>query len=87
MAKDIRKPNREGYFKVKTLPEHPIIPVMTQGYSLLGLTKREYFAALMLQSFILHPNSGHRRVEDTVRSAVNFADFLISELNGELKNE
>lgn len=48
-----------------------------------GLTKREYFAALAMQSFCSTYNGS--RLEILAKDAVNAADALIEELNKERK--
>jgi len=45
-----------------------------------GLTKREHFAAMVLQGFLANSNA-QGSVDDYARGAVNFADALIEELN------
>lgn len=47
----------------------------------MGLTKREYFAAMAMQARCLLPNP--RLNSDYVREAVEMADALIAELNKE----
>jgi len=45
-----------------------------------GLTKREYFAALMLQGLVTI--SAHQQSHETyAKQAISYADALISELN------
>lgn len=74
-----------------THPNEPISPVKVAGELFtdvhLGLTKREYFAAMAMQALI----PSHREVEldDAVKfeyegcamNAVEFADALIAELS------
>lgn len=68
-----------------TEPNERVYPSTTQGptkfssITHLGITKREYFAALMLQGFITSGFNGPGIAE----SAVRHADALIQELNKE----
>jgi hypothetical protein len=49
-----------------------------------GLTKREYFAAMVLSAFISHPqNCNPLDVHGNAQQAVTQADALINELNKE----
>jgi hypothetical protein len=51
----------------------------------IGLTKREYFAALALQGFVL--NQAYLKApRENARAAVEQADALIEELNKENDN-
>ena len=46
-----------------------------------GLTKREYFAAMVIQSIIQNKDGLDIKIERIVESAVDTADALIEELN------
>lgn len=46
-----------------------------------GLSKREYFAALAMQSILNWPNAEDRMESKITDEAVSFADSLISSLN------
>lgn len=62
----------------------PINPVGSEHYlSLRGLTKREYFAAIILQGLLSNPKSIRGPVEVVIESSVFCADKLIKELNKE----
>jgi len=47
--------------------------------SQIGLTKREYFAAMALQGLLSHPSN--TSMEARVKASVKAADLLIDELN------
>ena len=47
-----------------------------------GLTKREYFAVLIMQSLLANPN-GDGNPKYAARDAVEFSDELIKSLNNE----
>ena len=44
--------------------DKPITPVLTQNPSLIGLTKREYFAGLALQGLLANPQYWKRVYKD-----------------------
>ena len=46
-----------------------------------GLTKREYFAAMVMQSIIQNKDGLDIKIERIAESAVDMADALIEELN------
>lgn len=46
-----------------------------------GLTKREYFALMVMQSIIQNKDGLDIKIERIVESAVDTADALIEELN------
>lgn len=50
-------------------------------YAFIGLTKREYFAALAMQGIISNKDGLDIKIERIVESAVDTADALIEELN------
>lgn len=51
-------------------------------YSSMGLTKREYFAAMAMQGIILnHASTRSDSQEQAGLTAVEYADFLILALN------
>lgn len=83
---------------MKTNPNEPATGfVNAGGYTLNGLTKREYFAALAMQGIIAGPFSikslqewcGISRYQSDLETqtiaAVKFADALIAQLNEEEK--
>jgi len=51
------------------------------NYISTDLTKREYFAAMVLQRIIANKDELDIKIERIVESAVNTADALIEELN------
>jgi len=51
------------------------------NYISTDLTKREYFAAMVLQGIIANKDGLDIKIERIVESAVNTADALIEELN------
>ena len=51
------------------------------NYISTGLTKREYFAAMVMQSIIQNKDGLDIKIERIVESAVDIADALIEELN------
>jgi hypothetical protein len=57
-------------------PDDPAFPVDIRGIS-LGLTKREYFAAVIAQGFAANGSYGP---PDLASEAVDYADALIAEL-------
>ena len=66
--------------------DKPINPVLTQNPSLIGLTKREYFAGLALQglisSFTEKASYGGwgTEMEATIKCAIDYADELLKQL-------
>jgi len=62
-----------------TTPTHCAFPVPENGET-LGLTKREYFAAVALQGLVATLNRASNP-EETSAEAVVFADALIGALN------
>ena len=55
--------------------------------NVLGLTKREYFAAIAMQGIITNKDGLDIKIENIVESAVDVADALIEELNKTKTNE
>lgn len=51
------------------------------NYVSIGLTKREYFAAMAMQGIIANKDGLDIKIERIVESAVDTADALIEELN------
>ena len=51
------------------------------NYISTGLTKREYFASMVMQSIIQNKDGLDIKIERIVESAVDIADALIEELN------
>lgn len=49
----------------------------------IGLTKREYFAALALQGIIANQSYNDVTTKNICRDAIDFADNLLKELEGE----
>ena len=56
----------------------PNIPVVFLG-TYVGLTKREYFTAMILQGILANPIK--ESMEIRIKASVKAADALISELN------
>ena len=66
----------------ETKPNEPInIVEYNNNYISTGLTKREYFAAMVMQSIIQNKDGLDIKIERIVKSAVDIADALIEELN------
>lgn len=66
------------------VPAHPIHPNTTLGQQ--GLTKREYFAGLVMQGMVsdikeVKPSTALDVPANIVQWSVSFADALIAELN------
>jgi len=64
-------------------PIHPTEEILADGEIgdlQGGLTKREYFAALMLQGLVTL-SSHQQSYESHAKQAITYADALISELN------
>jgi len=67
---------------METKPNEPInIVEYNNNYISTGLTKREYFAAMVMQSIIQNKDGLDIKIERIVESAVDTADALIEELN------
>ena len=66
---------------METKPNEPINLVEYNNYKSTGLTKREYFAAMVMQSIIQNKDGLDIKIERIVESAVDTADALIEELN------
>jgi hypothetical protein len=64
---------------METKPNESAFPVPQVLH--LGLTKREYFAAMALQGIIANKDGLDIKIERIVESAVDTADALIEELN------
>ena len=65
--------------------DKPINPVLTQNPSLIGLTKREYFAGLAMQGLLALPDKGtfgsfDEAIEWMCEVSVKFADELLKQL-------
>ena len=79
---------------MKTNPDHTAFP-MAHEKNYIGLTKREYFAALAMQGYLANPNTldavmkeFERPVSDFVAdNSVILADSLIAALNQEPKSK
>jgi len=65
---------------VSTKGSDPANPVLKTN-SQLGLTKREYFAGLMLQGMIAANSYSQNKKEEVSTLAVIYADALIEALN------
>ena len=66
----------------ETKPNEPInIVEYNNNYISTGLTKREYFAAMVIQGIISNKDGLDIKIERIVESAVDIADALIEELN------
>ena len=67
---------------METKPNESInIVEYNNNYISTGLTKREYFAAMVMQSIIQNKDGLDIKIERIVESAVDTADALIEELN------
>ena len=67
---------------METKPNESInIVEYNNNYISTGLTKREYFAAMVMQSIIQNKDGLDIKIERIVESAVDIADALIEELN------
>ena len=67
---------------METKPNEPINLVeYNNNYISIGLTKREYFAAMVIQGIISNKDGLDIKIERIVESAVDTADALIEELN------
>ena len=67
---------------METKPNEPMnIVEYNNNYISTGLTKREYFAAMVMQSIIQNKDGLDIKIERIVESAVDTADALIEELN------
>ena len=65
---------------LETKPNEPINTIeYNNNYVSMGLTKREYFAAMALQGMLAKYGSDYQ--VQTAKEAVYFADALIEELN------
>jgi hypothetical protein len=65
-------------------PADPAFPILREENDVfLGLTKREYFAAHILQGLCADPELGEVSALELSRKAVEFADYLITRLNKE----
>ena len=65
--------------------DKPINPVLTQNPSLIGLTKREYFAGLAMQGLISSCDWNFTTfnkdlIESTSKNAIDLADELLKQL-------
>ena len=66
----------------KTHGDSPINTIeYNNNYISTGLTKREYFASMVMQSIIQNKDGLDIKIERIVESAVDTADALIEELN------
>jgi hypothetical protein len=66
---------------MKTDPNAPAFANATQNPNLIGMTKREYFAAFALEGLLAKDLSAN----NASSRAVQFADDLIKQLNQEKK--
>ena len=67
---------------METKPNEPINLVEYNKYYISkGLTKREYFEAMVMRSIIQNKDGLDIKIERIVESAVDTADALIEELN------
>lgn len=57
------------------------VPQDYSGSNIDGLTKREYFAGLALQGLCANQFLDYKSPKETVRKAIDLADFLLSELD------
>lgn len=56
---------------------HPL----TSESAPIGLTKREYFAAVAMQGIMASPQNEYFDIKEVARQAVEISDALIAELN------
>jgi nitrogenase subunit NifH len=67
---------------METKPNEPIHTIeYNNNYISNGLTKREYFSAMVLQGIIANKDGLDIKIERIVESAVDTADALIEELS------
>jgi hypothetical protein len=67
---------------METKPNEPIITLeYNNDYTPMGLTKREYFAAMAMKGIITNKDGLDIKIERIAESAVDMADALIEELN------
>ena len=67
---------------METKPNEIIIKLEhNNDYTSMGLTKREYFAAMVIQGIISNKDGLDIKIERIVESAVDIADALIEKLN------
>lgn len=68
---------------MNTNPESPVFPLVVDVIdSQWGLTKREYFAAMMMQAMLSNPTVSVNESNSTLaRAAIQKADALIEHLN------
>lgn len=72
----------------KTHGDSPINTIeYNNNYVSIGLTKREYFAAMAMQGALANKSAHERTIEMITESAVKLADALIEELNKTKQNE
>lgn len=62
---------------MSNLSKDPVFP----GLTYVGLTKREYFAAVALQGLLSCPHQMCNDIENQAGLAVEYADRLIQELS------
>ena len=68
---------------MRTKAKNPAFPLISdEGYVInAGLTKREYFASMAMQSALANKSAHERTIEMITESSVKLADALIKELN------
>lgn len=67
---------------METNPNEPTFPIISGNHVIgVGLTKREYFAAMAMQGIITNKDGLDIKIERIAESAVDMADTLIEELN------
>ena len=68
---------------MRTKAKNPTFPLISdEGYVInAGLTKREYFALMAMQSALANKSAHERTIEMITESAVKLADALIEELS------
>lgn len=71
---------KQPAFPIDPYPE--LVTDINRGYP-LGLTKREYFAAIILQGFVMYPevSSTEGNKQEKVKRALSYADELLHQLN------
>lgn len=64
--------------------DQPAIPTTVElekaGYIYLGLTKREYFAAMAMQGMLTNPVNASYSIEFLIQCSVEAADVLLEKL-------
>lgn len=72
---------------IKTNPDDKIHATFDHQFPNLGLTKREYFAAIAMQGLVVTAHASPLSPEDIAHNSIFMADALIRQLNKEVKDE